>query len=68
MVPNGGASSGGSSGLVVGTTTVANGTSGYVLVDNNGVLGNEPTPGLIPAVSDMTWYVATTGNDSATER
>jgi len=34
-------SAGGSSGLTVGTTTIANGTNGLVLYDNNGVLGEQ---------------------------
>jgi len=37
----GGGSGGGSSGLTVGTTTVTGATNGYVLYNNNGVLGSQ---------------------------
>jgi hypothetical protein len=43
VIGPGGGSGGGSSSLVVGTTGVTNGTNGYTLYDNNGVLGDLPS-------------------------
>jgi hypothetical protein len=59
-----GLEAGGGGGLTVGTTTITSGTSGYLLYDNAGILGEIPSTVLIPAPSNLTWYVATTGSDS----
>ena len=62
-----GGGGGGGSGLTIGTTTVTGGTSGYVLTDNAGVLGNVPAgggPARTVLAGDTSYYVATTGNDS----
>jgi hypothetical protein len=60
---------GGGSGLTIGSTTVAGGTSGYVLTDNAGVLGNIPAGGGVGRTiltGNVNYYVATTGSDSNT--
>ena len=47
-------SCGSGSGLTVGTTTIASGTSGYLLYDNSGILGNEAASSLSIALSQIT--------------
>ncbi len=49
-------------GLVVGTTTITGGTSGYLLFDNAGVLGE--TAGRETLAAARTYYVRTAGSDT----
>ena len=51
---------GGGSGLTVGTTTIANGTNGYVEYNNNGVLGEEAVSGT-GTVTSITFSSPLTG-------
>jgi hypothetical protein len=59
--------------IVVGTTTVSNGTSGYILYDNAGVLGNLVTTGsgsavlaTSPFISNLTVYSSFTATGLVT--
>jgi hypothetical protein len=58
-----GSGGGGSSNLTVGTTIVNNGTSGFALTDNNGILGDAPIRTVL--TGNLSLYVnASAGSDS----